>query len=197
MLLMGFLLMLSGIKKLRCRCLVSGCGRSVMGSVFLVLGVLLLGVGTNLYTYHRLVNEQFVGLISIHKTKNGLFEVVFKRSAGTERYELDGDAWQLDSKILKWKGVAYLFGFDTVFRLERLSGRYRHIDVAKKQTVRMFSLAEPDGIDLWDWVHEHQSWVPWVDAIYGNSVYMPMENGRQYEIQVGLTGLIARPITDI
>ena len=194
--IIGSLLILSGFKKLRCRCVVSGCSRFLGGCSLIMVGVLLLGAGANLYTYQRLVKEQWVGIISVQKIDKtaDVFTVVFKRSSGVETYELGGDQWRLDSKILKWKGIASLLGFDTVFRLDRISGRYQDIDVAMKKRVRMYSLSGLEGIDLWRWAHEHTEWVPWIDAIYGNGVYMPLKDGAQYEVQVGLTGLIARPL---
>ena len=39
-------------------------------------------------------------------------------------FEVLGDEWQIDARVLKWRALGTLLGFDTVYRLERLSGRY-------------------------------------------------------------------------
>ena len=37
---------------------------------------------------------------------------------------LEGDLWQLDLNLLRWKSLAELIGLESGYRLERLSGRY-------------------------------------------------------------------------
>jgi len=41
---------------------------------------------------------------------------------------LNGDEWQLDARILRWEPALQILGFNTIYRLERLNGRYSKID---------------------------------------------------------------------
>ncbi len=111
--------------------------------------------------------------------------------------DLRGDEWQLDARILKWHGIAFLFGFDTVYRLDRLSGRYR--DIAQERTAErtVYSLGEDRGLDLWTIVQKHGRWLPWVDAVYGSATYMPMVDRGSYNVLISTTGLLTRPRNDI
>ena len=57
------------------------------------------------------------------------FDVVLTYPSGvTQRYALRGDDWQVDARVLKWRGAANVLGFDTAYRLERIGGRYADID---------------------------------------------------------------------
>jgi hypothetical protein len=114
-----------------------------------------------------------------------------------EILDLRGDEWQIDARVLKWRGIAVLIGFDTLYRLDRLSGRYRNIvqEITGQRTV--YSLSEEQGLDLWLIARRYALWIPWVDALYGSATYMPMVDGASYTISVSSTGLLARPSNDI
>jgi len=60
----------------------------------------------------------------------------------TEILDLRGDEWQIDARVLKWRGMAVLIGFDTLYRLDRLSGRYRDITQERIGLRTVHSLSE-------------------------------------------------------
>ena len=107
---------------------------------------------------------------------------------------IPGDEWQLDARVLKWKGWANLFGLDAQYRLERVSGRYRDITQERTAERTVYPLAENPGLDLWQITLDKPGRLPFVDAVYGNAAYMPMSDGARYEISITQTGLIARPV---
>jgi len=189
-------LLISGVRKLRNRQYIRGSNRCLVGMSGLLLGVSFFFISANLYTYHRLTSEQFVGLITIEKAGNA-FEVSFKRENKSTTFLLHGDEWQIDTQVLKWKGPSYLLGLSSMYRLDRISSRYRLIQKAQTTLPDIYSLSDfEQDIDLWEWLHNNESWVPWVDAIYGNSVYMPLLDGAHFEVVMGFTGLVARQIVD-
>jgi hypothetical protein len=85
-------------------------------------------------------------------------------------------------------------GFDTAYRLERISGRYSRIEDERNLPRTVYPLNPPNRLDLWELVHRYHSWLPWVDAIYGSAVYLPMADAASYEIKVSQSGLVARPL---
>jgi hypothetical protein len=111
-----------------------------------------------------------------------------------QMFVLSGDEWQLDARVLKWKGWANLFGLDAQYRLERVSGRYRDIEQERKAERTVYPLAENPGLDLWRMTLDNPTRLPFVDAVYGNAAYMPMSDGARYEISITQTGLVARPV---
>ena len=110
---------------------------------------------------------------------------------------LAGDEWQLDARVLKWKGWANLLGLDAQYRLERVSGRYRQIEQERKDERTVYALSENPGIDLWTMSIDHRRWLPFVDAVYGSAVYLPMADGARYEVSITQSGLVARPVNDV
>ena len=89
--------------------------------------------------------------------------------------------------------MANLIGMDAVFRLERLSGRYRNTqeELSKEHTV--YSLGKDVGLDLWTIAREF-SWIPVLDAQYGSAAYVPMTDQGKFEVSMTQSGLIIRPL---
>jgi hypothetical protein len=200
----GLAFTVTGIKRLFQRRFVNGIGLEFSGLIFLALAASSFLLASNLYTYQRLVYEQAVAEISFQQLSKQEFqaEILALDSPFQQSVNLKGDEWQLDAQVLSWKGVATLMGLDANYRLHRISGRY--IDILQEQDAprSVFSLVknpayiEDDRFDLWQFAHEHQSWLQWVDAAYGSAVFLPMTDGAKYRISISRTGLIARPAND-
>jgi hypothetical protein len=109
-------------------------------------------------------------------------------------FELRGDEWQVDARVLKWRAFANLIGFDTAYRLERIGGRYSNIEDERAQPRSVYALNTAGRVDPWELIHRYHSWVPWMDALYGSATYLPMSDGALYEINVSQSGLVARPL---
>ncbi len=174
------------------------------GVVFFVLGVfviLLAGaaalVAMNLYTYARLTHEQEVARVSIRQLGERHYVVsVQPRKAPARHFQLRGDEWQIDARVLKWRPIGNLLGFDTVYRLERLSGRYGDITQERNAARTVYTLAEDPGLDFWSLLRKHHEYVPLADALYGSAAYVPMAEGAEYAVTVSASGLVVRPGND-
>jgi hypothetical protein len=149
----------------------------------------------NLHTYQRLTYEQPAVQLSFTRLAPERFRATLKYPSGARKtFLLNGDDWQLDARILKWKGLATLLGFNTQFRLERLSGRFRDLQRARTGPYSVFPLATHAGLDVWSLAQRYQRWLPWVDATYGAATYLPMADNASYDVHVTTTGLISRPL---
>ena len=99
--------------------------------------------------------------------------------------------------MLKWSGIGTLLGFDTVYRLERLSGRYGSVAAERSSPRSVHDLAEDTTpLDLWSLVRQHHQYIPFADALYGSAVYVPMSEGAEYAVTVSASGLVVRPGND-
>lgn len=191
----GLLLILACQRLVRGRLLAAG-GSLVMGVLLLAIAGMFFLVSINLHTYARLTYERPVA------------EIVFE-ARGPQRYRatlmampegqmqmfvLAGDEWQLDARVLKWKGWANLLGLDAQYRLERVSGRYRDIEQERHDERTVYGLSENPGVDLWEMSTQYPKWLPMVDAVYGSATYMPMADGARYQVSITQSGLIARPL---
>ena len=193
---LGILLLLAGFRRLFHRRFFAA-GRAWLGGVVLVAAALLLfGMASNLHTYARLTHEQPVAQLAFEQIGEQQYRATLTRQPAGEvtKLNLAGDEWQLDARVLKWRGWANLLGFDARYRLERLSGRYRDIAQERSAPRTVHELGEARGIDVWALAQARPRWLPFVDAMYGSATYLPMAEGARYEVSLGQAGLIARPM---
>ena len=95
-----------------------------------------------------------------------------------EAFDLAGDEWQLDARVLKWHAPATMLGLDAAFRLDRIGGRYRDVGSERSEPRTVYELARPPGVDVWTLVRRFHSWLPWVDALLRQR-HLPADGGRR------------------
>jgi len=136
-------------------------------------------------------------LVEVKQLADQVFEVSIKIAAEPhyiQTFEITGDEWQIDAQILKWKGWANLLGFNALYRLDRISGRYRDIEQARENLPSLYSIKQDNGIDLWGYAERNPEKLPFVDASYGSATYLPMQDGAVYSLSLSQSGLLARPV---
>jgi hypothetical protein len=194
---LGIILFIMGIQRIWRRKIVAGSLEGLVGLLLFAIAALMVVLSTNLYTYDRLTHESKVAEISFQEIGLQHFESTLKFKNKIQILDLSGDDWQMDARILKWRRMALVLGLDTLYRLDRLSGRYRDIEQEKTAPRTVYSLSEGKGLDLWLMARKYKRWFPWVDALYGSATYVPMVDGASYTVFVSFTGLLARPNNDI
>jgi hypothetical protein len=153
--------------------------------------------GLNIYTYQRFTNETPVALLSFRQLADGQYEAKFEPvGQPSSRYLLRGDEWQMDVRMIKWTDWLTFLGEDPLFRFDRLSGRYSDVGDALQKPPTMHALGDDSGLDLWAFARDSGDWLPGIDAVYGSSVFLPMQDGLSYEVTMSVTGLLARPVSE-
>lgn len=146
------------------------------------------------YSYDRLTAEQVVSSIEFRAAGPDLFEARLMTPGRTDRlFELRGDEWQIDARLINWKPPVTILGLDPIYRLERLSGRYSAIDREQREARTVHALSERQPVDLWQLARRFPVLLPGVDAYYGTATYVPMADGARYHISLSRDALIARP----
>ncbi len=193
-LLIALPLEVAAFRRLRRVQLVSGTMYMLLGIVVVLAAGLGALVAMNLYTYARLTHEQEAARVSIRQLGQRHYVVSVQPNRSPPRhYEMRGDEWQVDARVLKWSGMGSLIGLDTVYRLERLSGRYSDIGLERNAQRTVYSLADDQGLDIWSLLNKHYRYVPFADALYGSAAYVPMAEGAEYTVSVSASGLLVRP----
>jgi len=162
-----------------------------------VVAVLMLVV-SNLYIYQRLSHEQQVARLVFARVDDRHYRALLEEPGGKKReFDLAGDEWQLDARVLKWRAWAQLLGLQTRYRLARIQGRYRDLAMEKSARRSVYDLTPGDTLDLWAWLQSTQ--FPWhfADALYGSSTYLPMVDGGAYTVNLSGSGLVARADNDV
>jgi hypothetical protein len=193
--LAGILFLFAAIRRIRRRKVLGGLLSGASALVLILLSASAALIAGDLRTYQRLTYEQPVGELQLNRTGERQFNAVLTYPGGERAdFALRGDEWQIDARVLKWRALANIVGFDSVYRLERISGRYARIEDERDQPRTVYALNPPQRIDPWDLVHGYHSWIPWLDALYGSAAFLPLADGALYEIKMSQSGLIARPL---
>ena len=192
----GLLLLALACQRLYRARFLAAAGSGLGGALLLSLAALTFVVSLNFHTYARLTHEQPVAEIVFEARGPQRYRATLTRMPNGEMqvFVLAGDEWQLDARVLKWKGWANLVGLDAQYRLERVGGRYRDIEQERHGERTVYELSENTGVDLWELSTRYPRWMPFVDAVYGSAAYLPMADGARYEVKISQSGLIARPI---
>ena len=169
--------------------------RSLWLVVFLALASLSGGAGVTLRGYRLFRAEVPVATLDARKLGPQQFAVRVDFPDGSHRsVTLRGDEWQVDARVIKWSPRAVMLGAQPLYRLDRLSGRYREAAQAREAVRSVVSLRDDSLPDLWQLKQRFPGWMPWVDADYGSAAFLPLVDGGHYQVTISpLGGLIARP----
>jgi len=174
--------------------------RGCAGIGLLVLAGLLLLTSLDLLSYTQVLTSKTLGTISFERKDDQYFKGTLTLIVeGTEtEYELYGDQWQIDARIITWTGMLQMMGAKPGYRLDRLSGRYYSLEDEhrKKRSAHQLSSSEY-WVDIWSWLQSSGGMVPLIEANYGSATYLPMEDGAFYEIGLSANGLLAKPMNDV
>ena len=196
-LLLALPLEVAAFRRLRGLQIASGTMYFLSGGFVIAIAAAAALVAMNLYTYNRLTHEQMAARVSIRQLGERHYVLTVEtRRAPPRHLQVHGDEWQIDARVLKWRALGNLFGFDTVYRFERLSGRYADITQERGAARTVHPLAEDPGLDLWSLLRQHHQYVPLADALYGSAVYVPMAEGAEYTVTVSTSGLVVRSAND-
>ena len=192
--ILGLLLLFGGLRRFLHGRFINGGLRMLVALVLLLSFALVVSVALNLRTYLRFTYEQPVATLDFKALGPQDFNVTLTDAKGQiTTAELRGDDWQLDARVIKWKGLATLLGLDALYSLERLEGRYRNAGQERNDYHSVVELSRHAGVDLWTLAQRYGAWLPWVDTGYGSATYLPMADGARYTVSLSPTGLLARP----
>ena len=149
------------------------------------------------YSYSRLTAERVVSDIEFRRIAEDEYRARLMVTGEQDRlFELHGDEWQMDARIVNWTAPATILGLDPIYRLERLSGRFSEIERERTEPRTVHELTRTQVIDVWSVARRFPVLLPGIDAYYGTATYVPMVDGARYQISLTRDTLIARPSND-
>jgi hypothetical protein len=193
--LLGVVVTIAGLRGARRRPMLGGT--SALAGLLLVATAAAVGLaGINLNTYDRLSYEQYVARIELAQEGPQQFKATVRTPDGAEKtFELKGDDWQLDARVIKFPTWANKAGLNALYRLDRIAGRYDDIGQEAERPRTAFALSENPGLDVWKLARQYGEPLQ-IDTSFGSSVYHPMTNGAAYEVSMTQSALVSRPINE-
>lgn len=174
---------------------VSATFRLLWSAIFLLLALLGTLGGSALIGWQRLTSEALVARVDTQLLGPQRYAVTIETADGSRHStELTGDDWQLDAHVIKWHPRAVMLGAPPLYRLDRISGRYRDLAQEREAPRSVVGLSSASALDLWQLKKQFPRWMPWVDADYGSAAYLPLLDDGHFTVTLAAAGgLVARP----
>jgi hypothetical protein len=144
------------------------------------------------FTHRELAAEVYCTPVSGEKDKMTLWLVTFESpSLGSlSQYRLDGGQWAIEGHILKWDEWLNFLGLHTMYKLSRVRGRYLRAEEERGQPVTAYSLAMDEEDPRWRWLYKYGARLPFVSAVYGNTVFTFPSETKTYRIYTTTSGFM-------
>jgi len=202
--IMGIMLSFAGLGRLLKLRLAAGALRFTSGIGMLGFAGVAAFTGLNLQTYERLTYEQLIATISFDKSLEAdeTFSITLGLPDGRTQLirQIKGDEFSLGAQIITFRPMAQMLGYDSVYRLEYIEGRYaRRYNTQNVTTAQStgLQLSENPGLDVFSLAQAHGQPLgietSQQDARFGSAVYAPMADGLVYEVSLTQSALVLRP----
>ena len=201
----GLLLLFAGFGKLANLKPFAGVARLAFGTGFVGIAGMVAFIGLNMQTYKRLTYERPVAVVKFAAVpgQEAAYTADVTFSDGTHLLQADGtqpvfrgDEWQIGARVIKFKPMANILGYDSVYRIEHMrstnSMQFSSEAVTEGKIDGIRIVTEEPGIDISKLADTYGSRFG-IDAEYGSATYQPMGDGFEYEVSITQDALIARP----
>ncbi|KJS27014.1 MAG: hypothetical protein VR75_04860 [Hyphomonadaceae bacterium BRH_c29] len=197
----GLMLLFAGFGKLASLKPLSGGSRLIFGVGFFGLALVVAFAGLNLQTYKRLKLERDAAHIRFDAVAGQpvTFEAtlqIWPEEKPRPPYILHGDEFSIGAQVIKFKPLANMLGYDSVYRFDYLEGRfadrYSTKEVSKAEATGIKLYVNP-GFDVRRLAAEQGARFGLEDAQFGSAVYMPMGDGYEFDVSITQDALVVRP----
>jgi hypothetical protein len=196
--LLAFILLSYAFRAFRNKHLGGGLSRILIALLFLLVGLLAAVIGLGVQGFRTLTSEQLAATVEVQEIAEQRFQTVFTFPDGeVKTFELAGDEFSVEAKIVKWQPWANFMGLQTAYKLDRVSGRYTLLDDEQTQPRTVYSLGQTRVLDLFSLSQRLPALSTLIDAQYGSSTFIPINDKSRYEVRVSTTGLLIREITEV
>lgn len=159
--------------------------RGTAGLLLAGSALYLVLFSASLFGYQQVRSDVPMATISFERKGNQLWMATVAESNGDRRqFELRGDLWQLDVRMLRYAGLLSVFGAQPSFRLERLASRYVTLEDEQDKDHNEHDLLPTSffGFDVWQRAHQHGSLM--INATRSALVLMPAADGAIFELRM-------------
>ncbi|GAA6153052.1 hypothetical protein [Pseudoteredinibacter isoporae] len=171
--------------------------RGCCASAVIVMAVLVGLAAYDIYSYQQLNEPKVIATLSTRELAPQEFEVNVLFDNGQEqRFELKGDQWQVDARIIRWPEFGGLLRLKPGFRLDRISGRYYALGQERDSERSVHSLHDSLSVDIWALLQNNYRRLSLQRTTFGSATFMPMVDDGLYEISLSANGLAAKPLNE-
>ena len=193
--LLSAALLVAAFAALRKRRWIGTCMSIVLAVLFLSLAGLAATLGLAMQGYRALTREVVAATVVTRPIGSEHFVATFTFPDGRrQNYHIAGNALYVDAHIVKWHPRASILGLHTAYQLDRVSGRYDRLEDEQTKPRRIFALARPKPVDLFQVARSLAFLRRVVDTKYGSATFIAAKGPTQLELRVSTSGLLFRPV---
>jgi hypothetical protein len=111
-------------------------------------------------------------------------------TAKNRRYLLRGQQWTIEGNILTWDNWLNFVGLRTMYKLTRVRGRYLQAEDEMNKPATVYSLVPNEDDPRWRWLYRYGPRLPFVQAVYGNTVFTFPSETKTFDIYVTASGFM-------
>jgi hypothetical protein len=143
-------------------------------------------------THRALVAEAYCTPVPGQKDEMTLWLVTFESPhvGYLTQYRLGGHQWAIEGHILKWDEWLNFFGLQTMYKLSRVRGRYIRAQDERSKPATAYSLVANEEDPHWRWLYEYGARLPFVTAVYGNTVFTFPSETKTFRIYITPSGFM-------
>lgn len=174
--------------------------KGTAGLAIICIALILLVIAYDLTSYQQILKDKTILTIHFEQVDDQHYKAQISYIDGSPEasYEIHGDQWQIDARVIRWKGLFSMVGIKPGYRLDRVTGRYYSLEDERRLPRSVHQLSESkSGLDMWQWVQENGGFLPLFDAVYGSATYLPMQNNAIFQVSLSESGLVATPMNQI
>lgn len=146
-------------------------------------------------SYQSFTREELVAQVKCYPLKDSQtmqFEIESRPQDVRKRFVLKGDQWAVEGDILKWDSWLNFVGLHSMYKLTRVRGRFLATDDEIHRVPSVYSLVQQEREPIWRLLYKYGHKLPFVSAVYGNTVFTYPSEEHEFEIYVTTSGYIAR-----
>ncbi|HWP91574.1 MAG TPA: hypothetical protein VNN20_05195 [Thermodesulfobacteriota bacterium] len=148
-------------------------------------------------SYQGFTKKELVAIVRSTPLDSGVdgmrIELKLVRNGEIEKareFMIRGDQWSIEGDILKWKDWLNFLGLHTMYKLTRVRGRYVDTQEEIRNIPTVYSLVGNEEDPVWRWLHKYGHKLPFVTAVYGNTVFTYPSEEKTYAVYVTTSGFM-------
>lgn len=165
--------------------------------LLIAVSIALLFLGAFIQSYTAFTHREFAAMIHctpVPGTEDTMILELMTRESSTvahiRRYRLRGQQWTVEGHILKWDDWLNFLGLKTMYKLTRVRGRYLRADDEMNKPATVYSLVANEEDSRWRWLYEYGARLPFVQAVYGNTVFTFPSETKSFGVYVTTSGFM-------
>lgn len=178
-------------KKLKSSCS-PGCLFTLILSLIILCILLFVAV---LRSYQAFTKEELVAVVRCEKVASDSadFKLIFtpvikEQEQREETFLIRGKQWAVGGHIIKWSNSLNLLGLHSMYKLTRIEGKYISAFDEMNNQPTVYSLTEKESDPLWKIMYKYGHRLPFIQSVYGNSVFTYPSFRGEFKIFVTTSG---------